>query len=244
MKLIVAGGTGFVATEVIRQALSHPAISSVIALSRRETPVPPGSPPGKFKSVVCSDFDNYPDGVKRELAGSDACIWTIAVTPAKLFSASWEQTCRICRDYAITGVKTLSQLPRSETGRPFRFIYISGSHAVRDPAKKPWVLGDYCIMRGDIESRVLGYARESQGALQVVVVKPGLIQVPESTGPLMRALQLFGCTLIGLPQVTIADTAAALLDQAVNGIAQETLDNDEVARIGQKALTAQEEKVS
>ena len=35
MKLIVAGSTGYVATEVIRQALSHPAITSIIALAGR-----------------------------------------------------------------------------------------------------------------------------------------------------------------------------------------------------------------
>ncbi|RDA88388.1 hypothetical protein CP532_5548 [Ophiocordyceps camponoti-leonardi (nom. inval.)] len=244
MKLIVAGGTGFVGSEIIRQALAHPAVTSVVALARRETPVPPDAPPGKLKSVVCSDFENYPDGVKRDLAGADACVWTIAVTPAQLRSVSWEQTCKICRDYALTGIKTLARLPRSDPSRPLRFVYISGSNAVRDPAKKPWVLGDYCIMRGDVESRVLGYARESQGALQVAVAKPGLIHVPDSTGQLMRALQLVGCALIGLPQITITDVAAALLDQAINGIDQETLDNENLTRIGQKASTVQQEKVS
>ncbi|RDA93261.1 hypothetical protein CP533_6519 [Ophiocordyceps camponoti-saundersi (nom. inval.)] len=242
MKLIVAGGTGFLGSEIIRQALAHPAVTSVVALARRETPVPPDAPPGKLKSVICSDFDNYPDGVKRELAGADACVWTIAVTPAQLRSVSWEQTCKICRDYALTGLKTLARLPRNESSRPLRFLYISGSNAVRDPAKKPWVLGDYCIMRGDIESRVLGYARESQGALQVAVAKPGLIHVPDSTGQLVRALQVVGCALIGLPQITISDIAAALLDQAVNGIDQETLENDNLARIGQKALLMQQQK--
>ncbi|PHH78872.1 hypothetical protein CDD80_6081 [Ophiocordyceps camponoti-rufipedis] len=238
MKLIVAGGTGFVATEVIRQALSHPAVTSVVALSRRETPVPPDVPPGKFTSVVCSDFEDYPDAVKREISGADACIWTIAVTPAKVFSLSWEQVCSICRDYPVAAVKALCKLPRSDSSRPIRFIYISGSNAARDPAQKPWVLGDYCVMRGDVETRVLDYARESKGAMEAVVVKPGLIQTPDSTGALTKAAQYIGCALISLPKITIADIAAALLDQAVNGIEQDTLDNDELARIGQRASKA------
>jgi hypothetical protein len=33
MKLIVAGSTGFVATEVIRQALSNPVITSIAGLA-------------------------------------------------------------------------------------------------------------------------------------------------------------------------------------------------------------------
>lgn len=80
MKLIVAGSTGYVATEVIRQALAHPSITSVISLGRREAPVPATSDAAaaaaaKLKSVICTDFENYSDDVKKELSGADACIW-------------------------------------------------------------------------------------------------------------------------------------------------------------------------
>ena len=81
MKLIVAGSTGFVATEVIRQAVSHPSITSILALARRATAVPqnvgPGADRTKLKSVVCEDFGNYPESVKKELSGADACIWYV-----------------------------------------------------------------------------------------------------------------------------------------------------------------------
>lgn len=81
MKLIVAGSTGFVATEVIRQAIANPAITSIIALARRETAIPQnaGSNTSKFKSVVCEDFSSYPENVKKELAGANACIWYVII---------------------------------------------------------------------------------------------------------------------------------------------------------------------
>ncbi len=79
MKLVIAGSTGFVATELIRQAIAHKRVTSVVALGRRETSVPsnvaPGADASKLKSVVCKDFENYSDDVKKELAGADACIW-------------------------------------------------------------------------------------------------------------------------------------------------------------------------
>lgn len=79
MKLIVAGSTGFVATELICQALSNPAIKSIVGLARGETAVPsntrPGADPAKLKSIVCEDFANYSESVKQELTGADACIW-------------------------------------------------------------------------------------------------------------------------------------------------------------------------
>ena len=85
MKLIVAGSTGFVATEVIRQALSNPAITSILALARRVTTLPenlgPGADISKIKSVVCEDFANYPESVRQELAGANACIWYEGLLP-------------------------------------------------------------------------------------------------------------------------------------------------------------------
>lgn len=80
MKLIVAGSSGYVAAEVIRQALSNPAITSVVALGRRAAPEPQNLEPtaniAKLKSVILKDFDaEYPDDVKKEFAEADACIW-------------------------------------------------------------------------------------------------------------------------------------------------------------------------
>lgn len=79
MKLILAGSTGFVATEILRQAVHNPAITSIIALARKETAVPKdaGSNASKVKSVVCDDFTNYSENVKKELAGANACIWYV-----------------------------------------------------------------------------------------------------------------------------------------------------------------------
>lgn len=81
MKLIIAGSTGFVGTEIIRQALSHPAITSVVGLARRPTSTPHNADPRadarKLKSVICEDFNNYTDNVKQELAEADACIWYV-----------------------------------------------------------------------------------------------------------------------------------------------------------------------
>lgn len=75
MKLVIAGATGFVGTEVVRQAVHHPSITSVIALGRRATTIPEPSP--KFKSVECDNFSTWPDHVKEQLKGADACIWCV-----------------------------------------------------------------------------------------------------------------------------------------------------------------------
>ena len=62
------------ATEVIRRSLQMREITSVIALARKLVQVN-GIESSKLKSVIISDYGEYPDHVKAEFAGADACIW-------------------------------------------------------------------------------------------------------------------------------------------------------------------------
>lgn len=82
MKLIIAGSTGFVATELIRQALAHPKVTSIIALGRRDVSLSTDAKSdfhkAKLKSVICRDFEVYSEDVKAEMAGADACIWYVS----------------------------------------------------------------------------------------------------------------------------------------------------------------------
>lgn len=76
MKLIITGGTGYLATEVIRQSLLTPKISSVVVLARKLVQVD-GDGSSKLRSIVVRDYDEYPDNVKAEFTGADACIWCV-----------------------------------------------------------------------------------------------------------------------------------------------------------------------
>lgn len=71
----------------------------------------------------------------------------MAVTPNKSASMPWDQVRKVCLDYTIHGLEELSQAPRKDTSKPLTFVYVSGANAERDPAKKPWLLGEYSVMR-------------------------------------------------------------------------------------------------
>ncbi|KAI5461798.1 hypothetical protein BGZ63DRAFT_386672 [Mariannaea sp. PMI_226] len=243
MKLVVAGATGFVATEVIRQALSAKAITSLVALARRPTPVPSNlgvdADTKKFKSVVCDDFNNYSEEVKRDLEGTDCVIWLIAITPTKSKTMPWDEVYKICHDYTLTGLKTFEQLHGTQKTAPLRFIYTSGANAERDASKKPFILGEYTLMRGKVESAVLQHAKDSQGALEGIVIKPGLINAAGGLNVFSWAIQAVGRSIISLPVIRVDEVAAALISLASRGSEKDTLLNEDLIRLSQDA-TGQE----
>lgn len=67
----------------------------------------------------------------------------IAITPSQLSKMPFPEARKICLDYTVTGLETMTPLAST----PFRFLYTSGANSERDATKKPWVLGDFCVMR-------------------------------------------------------------------------------------------------
>ncbi|KAI1408642.1 hypothetical protein F5Y13DRAFT_204626 [Hypoxylon sp. FL1857] len=239
MKLVIVGSTGFIGTELVRQALSHPGITSIVGISRRETPIPPGSVDNKakLKSVICNDFESYPSDVKREIEIANACIWTVPVAPAELNSIPWDETIKICGDYALTAIRTLAGVfrYRRENGPgPVRFIYISDHFGPlnRSESAKPLNshgLTDLALLRGEVETQILTIANKSNGAVVSCIATPGVIVGPGGSLP----------AIPNLPKIELCDIAAALLDQVANGFEKNTLSNEDMVRIGQSALRKQ-----
>ncbi|KAH7136754.1 hypothetical protein B0J13DRAFT_677591 [Dactylonectria estremocensis] len=240
MKLIVAGATGYVATEVIRQALSNKAITSLVGLARRATAIPQNVASDaditKFKSVVCDDFSNYPESIRGDLSGADAVIWLIAITPTRSKTKQWDEVRKVCLDHTATGIETLSLLSDDRSTKPMRFIYTSGDRAERDQSKKPLILGEYSLMRGEAESKVLNFAKESKGRVESYVLKPGLINAPGGGSLVTRTVQAIGGMVINLPVVGLDEIAAALINLALFGAEKDTLRNDDIIELGRKAL--------
>ena len=165
MKLIITGATGLVGTEVIRQSLRNPKITSVITLSRRPVTVPEevggDLNSDKLKSLVLKDFTEYPEDVRTELADADACIWygvvrvfrlanlltrALAITPLKSRAQKWDDVVQVNQEYPLVALRAIAEA-RGSRSSAFRFMYVSGEGASRDPSKKPAYMCEYLLMR-------------------------------------------------------------------------------------------------
>ncbi|KAI0846045.1 hypothetical protein F5Y00DRAFT_264939 [Daldinia vernicosa] len=151
MKLVVGDSNGFVGEELIRQALICPAITSIVALSRRETLGQPSST--KLQRFICDNFESYADSVKRELEDTD--------TSTRALADLRHNQDRPLRFIYISG----HFAPHSPAEVP-KQLPNNG-------------LINYGLMRvREAESRVLAYAEHSKGSVRSCVAKPGHIEVP------------------------------------------------------------------
>ncbi|KAL8801123.1 MAG: hypothetical protein Q9182_004675 [Xanthomendoza sp. 2 TL-2023] len=245
MKLIVAGASGYVATEIIRQSLSISKITSVIALARAPVPVPsnldPSADASKLHGVVIESYNFYPDDVKAQLAGADACIWTVAITPNKAWGMDFAEVRRVCHDYALIGLENIMaaqvQGRMDRSTEPLCFLYMSGAGAERDPGQRPTFDARYLLLRGETENRILAFTAENQGKVEACVAKPGFIT--ESGRYLRTFLAMIFYHVFSLPRIDLEECARAILHQVLQGFSKETLENEDLIKIGRQKINSE-----
>lgn len=74
MKILFTGATGSIGSEVLEQCLAHPAITSVVAFSRRELPGEVSSNP-KLQVVIKKDFSGWAQDELEPHADAEAMVW-------------------------------------------------------------------------------------------------------------------------------------------------------------------------
>ncbi|KGO46098.1 hypothetical protein PEX1_064980 [Penicillium expansum] len=226
MKLIVAGATGLVGTEIIRQCLEISEITQVTALARKPVHVEDGTDPrSKLKSVVIRDYGEYSADVKAEFAGADACITG---------SFDFAEVKRVCQDCTLAGFKAMYE---AGPAKPFRFIYFSADGTPRDPTKKPAIMGDYQVMRCETELMVIKFPAQYPG-VEICIAQPGVVVNSTSFGRsvLASAFRVVNSFTRAIPNIHRQELSAAVLDLAVKGFDQETVKNNDLVRRGQEVL--------
>jgi len=73
MKIIITGATGRIGGMVLQSALSNPAITTVVVLSRRDV----GVQHAKLRTIIKKDYTLYTSEELSQLEGAEACIWYV-----------------------------------------------------------------------------------------------------------------------------------------------------------------------
>ncbi|KAI1319815.1 hypothetical protein F5Y16DRAFT_417677 [Xylariaceae sp. FL0255] len=224
MKLIIAGATGLGGTELIKQALQISEITSVIALARRPVGLDDSANPNvsKLKNVIVKDYGTIQ-------------TMTVAVTPFKTSGLNFAEIKRVCQTCPVTGFQTMYAI---KPAQPFRFIYFSAEGTPQDLSKKPMMMGNYQIIRGESEKMVCKLSETHEGA-EVCILHLGVATTYSAA--MSRALvsgifQAANVFTRALANISMEQLAAAALDQSIHGFENPLISNNEMVRIGNDAL--------
>ena len=110
MKLIVTGSTGLVGKEVLFASFSHPAIDSMVAISRK--PLDTSHP--NLQVVLHEDFAHYSEETLAALKGAEACIYALGtVSPSQP-----DYNRRVNMEYSLVAASAFAESAAAEEEVP------------------------------------------------------------------------------------------------------------------------------
>jgi uncharacterized protein YbjT (DUF2867 family) len=113
MDVMIFGATGMVGQGALREALLDPGVGRVLAVGRRAT----GERHPKLREIVVPEVADL-SAVEGELAGYDACLFTLGVSSAGMTE---ERYTELTYDLTLAVARTLARLNPAMT-----FVYVSG----------------------------------------------------------------------------------------------------------------------
>lgn len=216
MKVILTGSTGLIGSAVLSHCLSDPAITSIIAITRR--PLDKKDP--KLTNLIKSDYKSYTATEISQLQGAEACIWVLgSPTSGK----------EVHVDYTRAAIKMLleSVVPGLEKGKVFRFVYTSGGLVPYLESNALFFLGSVRKLRAELDREVLATEQQNQGRWESFVVRPWFV---------VDAKPYVGYVLGENSWILRSELGAAMVDAAVNGGYERVLSNTRMREIGQEVL--------
>lgn len=217
MKVILLGSTGFIGKEVLAQCLKNPAITSLVALSRRD--LPEAATHSKLSVVIVKDFKSYPDSALEQLKDADAAIWSIG-------TYNWDPVVEL--EYPEAFQQALSKVLDGK--KTFRYVYLGGAFTETDQEKTLWFLTEGRRMRGLAETKLFQFAKQNQ-SVEPYVVKPAAVLPKDG-----RTTALLGYLLGETMTVRGDELGAVMADLAVNGGSEQVVLNKGIVERGRELL--------
>jgi len=219
MRLILTGCTVFIGREILNQCLQNPAVTSVIALSRREVPEAINNP--KARVIIIKDFASYPESVLREISGADACIWAMG---------SYDGNLAVEIEYPLSFATAFAKTLQSNKKR-FRYVHLSGALGEQDQTKSLWFYQDGRKAKGQAEIQLMKFAKGfgTQGLWETFIVKPCWV-VPKNSNEMIS--WIVGANL----SIRIQHLAVVMVDIALCGSQDQVFYNRMMVEKGQELL--------
>lgn len=225
MKILIAGATGSIGGECVKQCLAHPRISSVVAFSRREVHPDIASHP-KLTSILLEDFARWPEDILRSHADAAAMLWAIG---------SYNGNRAVDFEYPLAFLESIARVLKARSSREqpqFKYIHLGGMFTSRDPDAKLWLLGSARRIRGLAEVKVAEFADRHDDILKTIVIRPGGVATKDLTGS-RTVIAILGPSW----GIRLEELGAFMTYLAVDGEGESAvIENHRIALKGREAL--------
>ena len=218
MKIIVTGATGMIGAEVLRQAIIYPGVEEVIAIVRNT----PAFDHAKITYVFHNDFNDY-GSLKTYFERADAIAWCLGISQTQVNRRQYEA---ITFDYVVACAATAVK-----TNPSIRFVFVSGDGA--DRTEKSRTI--FKRIKGKAENALL-----ASGLKQVFIVRPDAVRPRHKNNKAPFAYRLVYplfplVELLAPNKIIWSDVLArAILTIASDGNLENTIENAELRKLGQK----------
>ena len=216
--VIITGATGMVGEGVAHECIHHPAVESILLLSRK----PSGISHSKVKELLHDNFFDI-SSISERLRGYDACYFCLGISSLGISAEDYYRT-----TYTLTMHfgETLSRLNPQMT-----FCYISG--AGTDSSEKG--RSRWARVKGKTENDLMKLPFR-----QVFAVRPGFIRAIEGlkrTNPLYKYVGwLFpiGRNLYAPGFCTLEELSKAMIQLTRHGYHQRVIEGNDIIKLAKE----------
>lgn len=218
MRVLIFGATGMVGAGVLRECLSDPRVTSVLAVGRRRS----GISHEKLEELEHSDFFDY-SAIRDRLKGRDACFFCLGVSSAGMAESRYRH---LTYDLTLAAANAIAGVNDKLT-----FCYVSGAGTGVN-SRMMWAR-----VKGQTENVLLGMPFKS-----AYMFRPGYIQPMKgirSKTPIYQAFYTILGPLYPLLRrlapglVTTTETLGrAMIEVAANGYGKSVLETEDINRAG------------
>lgn len=221
-KIVLAGATGFIGSEILDQTLTTRSITHIYCLTRRPLAEKYRTHP-KVTEVLHENFDDLPDVLFERFRnwGVGGCIW--AVGAAVNAHASLEEAQKTGISYPVQAAEKFARICAQEYMEtqkgnyiyPFRFVFMSFWGAEENQFRSLWVWGDTRRIKGAAEKGLF----EAMEASETVDGKKCLDVISFRAGTvLLRGDAVTRMIAMGtVPSITVDRLAAKAIHKCVVG---------------------------
>ncbi|KAI9727866.1 MAG: hypothetical protein M1834_007912 [Cirrosporium novae-zelandiae] len=231
MKVIVFGATGFVGNEVVNRCRKDSDITEVFAITRRPL-LDDISEDAKVKTILHSNFLEYPQSLLDQISGSECCLWCIGGRHTQI--SRWktqEEYAQVSVEYTLAAATAFAEsLAPHLDGKPFRFIFCSGHATELDQNKSLWVMGPTRKVKGKAELSLFSLADMHPKVFECFTIRPCGIYQPN---PSLKDIFL---TSVVLPSLHVEELAITMVDIGKRGFNERIVEHETIKRHGRGLL--------